>query len=178
MTTMIHATAVIHPQARLGEGCEIGPYCIIGEHVVLGDRCKLHSHVVIDGHTTLGREACPLLRYRTGDLVKRIPRASGFTLEGGIIGRADDMVVVRGVNIYPSAIDAVVRSVPEIAEYRVTVTSHDALAEIALEIEITDDSAVSQLEHALTSAFSLRIPVRRVAELPRFELKAKRWTRQ
>ncbi len=56
MTNMIHATAVIHPQARLGEGCEIGPYCIIGEHVVLGDRCKLHSHVVIDGHTTLGRE--------------------------------------------------------------------------------------------------------------------------
>jgi UDP-N-acetylglucosamine acyltransferase len=56
MTNLIHATAVIHPQARLGEGCEIGPYCIIGEHVVLGDRCKLHSHVVIDGHTTLGRE--------------------------------------------------------------------------------------------------------------------------
>ena len=53
---MIHPTAVIHPQAKLGDGCEVGPYCVIGEHVVLGDRCKLHSHVVIDGHTTLGNE--------------------------------------------------------------------------------------------------------------------------
>lgn len=53
---MIHSTAVIHPQAQIGAGCEIGPYCVIGEHVVLGERCKLYSHVVIDGHTTLGRE--------------------------------------------------------------------------------------------------------------------------
>ncbi len=53
---MIHPTAVIHSQAKLGEGCEIGPYCVIGENVVLGNRCKLHSHVVIDGHTTLGQE--------------------------------------------------------------------------------------------------------------------------
>ncbi len=53
---MIHSTAVIHPQAKLGDGCEIGPYCVIGEHVALGDGCQLHSHVVIDGHTTLGKE--------------------------------------------------------------------------------------------------------------------------
>ena len=51
---MVHPSAVIHPNARVGEGCEIGPYCVIGEHVVLGPRCRLHSHVVIDGHTTLG----------------------------------------------------------------------------------------------------------------------------
>jgi UDP-N-acetylglucosamine acyltransferase len=53
---MVHSTAVIHPKAQIGSGCEIGPYCIIGEHVALGDGCKLHSHVVIDGHTKLGRE--------------------------------------------------------------------------------------------------------------------------
>lgn len=53
---MIHSTAIIHKQAQIGAECEIGPYCIIGEHVVLGDRCKLHSHVVIDGHTRLGNE--------------------------------------------------------------------------------------------------------------------------
>ncbi len=52
---MIHPTAVIHPNAKVGSGCEIGPYCVIGEHVILGDKCKLHSHVVIDGHTTLGQ---------------------------------------------------------------------------------------------------------------------------
>ena len=53
---MIDAAAVIHPKARVGVGCDIGPYCVIGEHVVLGDGCKLHAHVVIDGHTTLGQE--------------------------------------------------------------------------------------------------------------------------
>jgi UDP-N-acetylglucosamine acyltransferase len=53
---MIATTAVIHPGAQLGKDCEVGPFCVIGEHVVLGDRCKLHSHVVIDGHTTLGAE--------------------------------------------------------------------------------------------------------------------------
>ncbi len=53
---MRHPTAIIHPKAQIGSGCEIGPYCVIGENVVLGDGCKLHSHVVIDGHTKLGRE--------------------------------------------------------------------------------------------------------------------------
>lgn len=52
----IHSTAIIHPGAQIGSDCEIGPYCIIGEHVVLGAGCKLHSHVVIDGHTRLGKE--------------------------------------------------------------------------------------------------------------------------
>jgi UDP-N-acetylglucosamine acyltransferase len=53
---MIHPTAIVHPKAQLGSGCEIGPYCVIGENVALGDGCKLHSHIVIDGHTKLGRE--------------------------------------------------------------------------------------------------------------------------
>jgi UDP-N-acetylglucosamine acyltransferase len=51
---MIHSTAIIHPKAIIGAGCEVGPYCVIGEHVTLGEKCKLHSHVVIDGHTKLG----------------------------------------------------------------------------------------------------------------------------
>ena len=53
---MIHPTAVIHAGAQLGADCEIGPYCIIGPKVVLGDRCRLHSHVVLDGVTTLGSD--------------------------------------------------------------------------------------------------------------------------
>jgi UDP-N-acetylglucosamine acyltransferase len=52
---MIHSTAVIHPKAQIGSNCEIGPYCVIGEHVFLGPECRLHAHVVIDGHTKLGR---------------------------------------------------------------------------------------------------------------------------
>ncbi len=53
---MIHPSAIIHPNARVGADCEIGPYCVVGEHVELGERCRLHSHVVIDGRTRLGRE--------------------------------------------------------------------------------------------------------------------------
>lgn len=53
---MIHRTAIVHPKAKIGAGCEIGPYCVVGEHVTLGRKCKLHSHVVIDGHTRIGKE--------------------------------------------------------------------------------------------------------------------------
>ena len=124
--------------------------------------------------TSLGRASWPLLRYRTGDLVCR--RADG-ALVGGILGRADDMVVVRGVNIYPSAVDAIARSVADISEYRVTVSRRGELTELAIEAEATSDAGIEELERKLTDAFTLRIPVRRAqdGELPRFELKAKRW---
>jgi phenylacetate-CoA ligase len=122
--------------------------------------------------TPLGRTSWPLLRYRTGDLVCR----RGNVLEGGIIGRADDMLVVRGVNIYPSAVDAVVRSLPEIVEYRVTVTKRSEMSELSLEVETPDATAPTRLERLLTDAFSLRIPVARAEQLPRFELKARRWS--
>lgn len=52
----IHPTAIIHPGAELGADCHIGPYCVIGGHVTIGDRCRLHSHVVIEGHTRLGTD--------------------------------------------------------------------------------------------------------------------------
>ena len=127
--------------------------------------------------TTLGRTACPLLRYRTGDLVRRAVQEPGFALAGGIIGRADDMVVVRGVNLYPAAFDSAVRLVPEISEYRVEISRRNTLTEVEVQIESPDDGAARKLERALTSTFSLRIPVTRVAEhtLPRFEMKARRW---
>lgn len=127
--------------------------------------------------TTLGRHACPLLRYRTGDLVRRATGVSGFALAGGIIGRTDDMVVVRGVNLYPAAFDAVVRLVPEVGEYRVEISRRGVLTEVQVQIESADEAVVGKLERALTSAFSLRIPVTRVAAhtLPRFEMKARRW---
>ncbi len=130
--------------------------------------------------TTLGRTACPLLRYRTGDLVRRALAEPGFALAGGIIGRADDMIVVRGVNLYPAAFDAVVRLVPEIEEYRVEISRRGALTEIEVQIESADAAAVAKLERALTSAFSLRIPVTPVAShtLPRFEMKARRWQKR
>ncbi|MDA0751964.1 MAG: acyl-ACP--UDP-N-acetylglucosamine O-acyltransferase [Verrucomicrobia bacterium] len=53
---MIHPTAIIHPSAEIGPDCEIGPFCVIGENVRLGRGNRLHSHVVIDGFTSLGEE--------------------------------------------------------------------------------------------------------------------------
>lgn len=52
----IHPSAVIHPGAEIGEDCQIGPFCVIGEHVSIGQGNRLHSHVVIDGHTEVGAE--------------------------------------------------------------------------------------------------------------------------
>lgn len=126
--------------------------------------------------TTLGRTDTPLLRYRTGDLVQRDRALGGFALRGGVLGRVDDMIVVRGVNIYPSAVDAIVRTIAEIHEYRVQVRRAGALWDLSLEVE-APAAAAEQLERALTAAFSLRIPVRGVpaGSLPRPEMKARRW---
>ena len=50
----IHASSVIHPNAKLGNGVHIGPFCVVGEHVTLGDGVTLHSHVVVEGRTSVG----------------------------------------------------------------------------------------------------------------------------
>ena len=131
--------------------------------------------------TTLGRTGCPLFRYRTGDLVraKSKTRPDGFPtldLEAGILGRSDDMVVVRGVNVYPSSVDAIVRGFEEVAEYQVIHEKKGEMSEISLQVEAPENVAQA-LEVSLKEAFSLRIPVGRSEpnSLPRFEMKAKRW---
>jgi phenylacetate-CoA ligase len=126
--------------------------------------------------TTLGRYGSPLLRYRTGDLVKPVPHEDQFALRGGVLSRTDDMVVIRGINIHPSSIDAIVRSFPDIAEYQVEIDQRHALAEINLTVESAAETA-SALARKLRSTFTLRIPVTAVAPgtLPTFEVKAKRW---
>lgn len=132
--------------------------------------------------TTLGRHGSPLLRYRTGDLVAPVAvpgeDPAHFALKGGIIGRADDMVVVRGVNVYPSAIEAVVRSVDGVGEYEVVVDERRAMPEISLRVEPSGEhSPAEELERRLRDVFSMRIPVAAVGSgsLPVFEVKAKRW---
>jgi phenylacetate-CoA ligase len=139
--------------------------------------------------TPLGRLGSPLLRYRTGDLVKACPNdgpcACGtydLALEGGILGRADDMVIVRGVNVYPGAIDQIVRSVEGIAEYQVELVQGGTLPEMTVRIEPTADvEGADQLTRQLMNLFetvlSLRVPVTAVpcGSLPRFEMKANRW---
>ena len=139
--------------------------------------------------TNLGRIGSPLLRFRTGDLVQRAAGsvcACGsheLALEGGILGRTDDMVVVRGVNVYPSAVEDILRACG-VAEYRVEVRAHRTLPELSILVELprpNEDgkSLAHRLEAALSGALALRIPVSCVAggTLPRFEMKAQRWVR-
>jgi phenylacetate-CoA ligase len=141
--------------------------------------------------TTLGRVGSPLLRYRTGDLVKlasKKPCACGrheLALEGGILGRTDDMVVVRGVNVYPSAVDEIVRGHDEVLEYQVELSVDRAMPEISLQIEPSPrcrDVAglIRNLERSFESALALRVPITTVpcGTLPRFEMKSRRWIRR
>jgi phenylacetate-CoA ligase len=130
--------------------------------------------------TSLGRWGAPVFRYRTGDLVRaERPQAGAcrfLWLRDGIIGRADDMLVVRGVNIFPSSIEAVVRRFPEISEYRVTIRRRGELDELALEIEAAAETAAA-LSRQLDIAVGLRIAAQAVppGTLPRSEGKSKRW---
>ncbi len=132
--------------------------------------------------TTLRRAAKPLLRYRTGDLVRKCFQDDRLFLPGGILGRIDDMIVIRGVNLYPSAIERVLRAFPEIGEYRVIESLRNAMAELLIQIETSPgaappDDLVQRVEARLRDEFALRIPVQTVQEgtLPRFEFKSKRW---
>ena len=132
--------------------------------------------------TPLGRSDWPILRYRTGDLVRAPAPPEKGVLQGGILGRTDDMVVVRGVNVHPSAIQDVLAAFPEIAEHRVNVLHLGTLTELHLELEPSPTCTnCSALQHAVQSALhqslSLRIEVSVTSpgQLPRFEMKAKRW---
>lgn len=151
-----------------------------GEAVPDGERGEL---VV----TNLGRTASPVIRYRTRDIVARRsdPCVCGRTwarLQGGILARADDMINIRGVNVYPTSIEAVVHTVPEIVEFRSTVSQPGAMRNLSIEIEIVnsvkDSSTISaHLASELRSALGLTVPVHIVepGSLPRFEMKARRF---
>lgn len=136
--------------------------------------------------TNLGRVAHPVIRYRTGDIVvRRIDAcACGRTyarLEGGVLSRADDMVNVRGVNVFPAAVEAVVREVPAITEFRAVVSRLDALSSLAVQIEVSAgadrDAPATLLQARLHQAFGLTVPVTVVdsGTLPRFEVKGRRF---
>ena len=137
--------------------------------------------------TNLGRTASPAIRYRTGDLVIRRsePCACGRTwarLAGGILGRADDMVNIRGVNVYPVGIESVVRRLPEVVEFRSVVSRQGSMRSLRLEIEVApefeDSNAVaSRVAYHLREALGLNVNVQVVESgtLPRFEMKANRF---
>jgi phenylacetate-CoA ligase len=139
--------------------------------------------------TSFGRGFIPVLRYRTRDLVRRVPAArcpcgrSFDIYDGGIRGRVDDMKVVRGTNVYPRAIEEIVRKRAEIEEFQIRLYTADGIRD---EIEVLVESSVRtgdaegflrRLGVDLAEAHEgLRFGVRMAepGSLPRFELKAKR----
>ncbi|MBI4770624.1 MAG: AMP-binding protein, partial [Chloroflexi bacterium] len=93
--------------------------------------------------TNLGRIGYPVVRYRTGDLVRLnyAPCACGRTFvryEGGVLGRADDMVVVRGVNVYPAAIENLIRRHEGIDEFQVTISTRREMGELTIALELAE----------------------------------------
>lgn len=139
--------------------------------------------------TNLGRWGSPLIRYRTGDQV-RLTRGTckcGRTfarLEGGILGRVDEMFIVRGNNVFPSAVEAVLRRFPELVEYRVNILDDGALTRVRLEIELApgledSPSLCERVGRTLQETLSFKAEVQAVAigSLPRFEMKARRFVR-
>lgn len=138
--------------------------------------------------TTLRRAGSPVLRYRTGDLVVADPSpcACGrvlVRLEGGILGRADDMITIRGNNVFPSSIEAAIRQVEAVVEFRVDVQTQRAMDHLVIQVEPAvgaDGGEVSaDVTAAIKRALNFQVEVRSVepGTLPRFELKGRRFFR-
>jgi phenylacetate-CoA ligase len=132
--------------------------------------------------TNLGRWGMPLIRYRTGDrvMVSREACSCGspfMKLVGGIRGRVDDMFTVRGVNLYPSQVEDIVRRHPRVTEFVIERRRVRQMDEVALLVEIQgEDASTERLEADLRQALGVRLECRVVpaGTLPRSELKAKR----
>jgi phenylacetate-CoA ligase len=143
--------------------------------------------------TNLGRVDCPLIRYRTGDRVRRVfPEQDSpwpfVHLPGGILGRVDDMLTIRGTNVYPAALEDAVRSFPEVAEFRIEVRTDRSMDELRVQVEPAtglDPASFAAMELTariaarFKSRFNLNCPVELVpaGSLPRFEMKARRVVR-
>lgn len=139
--------------------------------------------------TNLGRDGSPVIRYRTGDRVRLLDTQCGCgrtfaRLDGGVLGRVDDMLVVRGVNVFPSAIEDVVRRFECVDEFRVEVRRRAEMVELRVVAEMDEARwggakvamTVDELREALRIACGVRIETAAVGagSLPRFQLKAQR----
>ena len=126
--------------------------------------------------TNLGRWGCPAIRYRTGDTVRPRRVAEGLLLEGGILGRCDEMILVRSVNLYPAAIEEVIRRVAGTAEFRITARREGQMDEVDIELEAAA-SVCGKVRQEIRNEFGIRAPVRPLdrGALPRWQGKARRF---
>ena len=136
--------------------------------------------------TNLGRWGMPVIRYRTGDLVQpggADPATGRLRLIGGVRGRADDMIVIRGNNVFPSSVEAIIREQPGVAEFQIRVQTRKSMPHLCLEIEptagqtasqqadLTDRIATECIDRLHFRAEVVAVPA---GTLPRYELKARR----
>ncbi len=135
------------------------------------------AHLVL---TSLGRPGLPAIRYRTGDLVSPTWPEEGANrfvlLESGVLGRADDMLIIRGVNVFPTAVENILRSFPEVVEYRMIARKRGVMDELTVEVEDRLESP-ERIAEELSLRLGLRIDVRLAPpdSLPRFEGKGRRF---
>ena len=164
-----------------GGASEVGAFgypCAAGGGVHLNEEefvCELidptSTAPVADGElgelvvTSLGRSGFPVIRYRTGDIVRCAtgPCPAGHAgrwLPDGIVGRVDDMVVIRGMNVFPSAIEQTLRESPGVGEFRITFyTDPRTMDEIKVEVEVEDPVHTREMQARLRQSLGLRVRI-------------------
>ena len=136
--------------------------------------------------TNLGRIGMPVIRYRTGDYVRlksgrcECGRASRV-LDGGVIGRLDDALIIRGLNVYPATLENIILRFPDVQEFAGRVYGTETFDELEIYLESTNpnpDTTATAIVAAIRDALSLRVTVKTVplGTLPRYELKSRRFT--
>jgi phenylacetate-CoA ligase len=132
--------------------------CELGEPVADGQPGEL----VI---TALGRTGFPVIRYRTGDIVERHAEPCpaghpGRWLPHGILGRSDDMVVIRGMNVFPSAVEQILREFDGVGEFRITFyTEPSAMDEVKVEVELARPTEARAIQGRLRQGLGLRVRI-------------------
>ena len=115
--------------------------------------------------TALGRVGFPAIRYRTGDIVERHPEPCpaghfGRWLPGGVLGRSDDMVVIRGMNVFPSAIEQILREFGGVGEFRITFYNDPrAMDEVKVEVELARPADARAIQARLRQRLGLRVRI-------------------
>ncbi len=138
--------------------------------------------------TNLGRVGSPLIRYRTRDLVRASTEQEPggrqlLWLDGGILGRSDDMVTIRGNNVFPSSVEAVLREIDDVAEFRIDVRTVRSMHELTITVEPVA-TGLEDLQQRVTEAlrrrlgFGCEVLLADPGSLPRFELKGRRFHRE
>jgi len=125
------------------------------------------------------------VRYRTGDVVRHNLGVCDcgrtfMRFDGGVIGRADDMVTVRGVNVFPAAVENIIRSFDTVNEFRITIRTVKHMDEMEVELELVEEGDLAVLNEVNDKLYAMlgfrpKLVAAPHNSLPRFDMKAKRF---